>query len=83
MYIGNVSDFFYKSKDWLMNQPKVVKDNKFQFFKVGGKLFKFNILTGLLSEVNKNDNPNVLENSLKPKRINNNNNLKIEKININ
>ena len=64
MYIGNLGDFFYKDKYWLLNQPKITKENKFQFIKTGGKIFKLNIYTGVLYEMKINTNKHLYKSSL-------------------
>ena len=79
MYVGNVRDFFYKSRFWLENQPKITKENKFQYMKLGGKLFKLNIFTGELFETNKSYNKVIYENKLKSKRSNKDESLKRNK----
>ena len=70
MYIGNLGDFFYKNRCWLINQPKITKENKYNFLKIGGKIFKLNIYTGELFEINKDNNKNKNENTLKTKKNN-------------
>ena len=72
MYIGNLSDFFYKNKNWLSTQPKfyVESNNKSNnILKIGGKYFNFNSITGKLELIKTNDNTNK-----KPTPLNNNNN---------
>ena len=59
MYFGNVSDFFFKNKDWLLKQPKFGMNqmgNK-NIVKIGNKLYKINDITGAL-EIIKNE-PNI------------------------
>lgn len=80
MYFGNLSDFFYKGKTWLINQPRITKDKTFQMIKIGGKIFKLNVYTGVLYEINKNNNQIIIE---KAKTNNIKNNIKIKKSNTN
>ena len=56
MYYGNVSDFFFKNKDWLLKQPKfhMSKMNNKNIVKIGGKYYKLDDTTGAL-EMIKND----------------------------
>ena len=68
MYVGSVSDFFFKNKDWLISLPKITNENKFQLVKMGNKFFQLNIYTGVLQEMNQNNNLNNCENSLNAKR---------------
>ena len=68
MYVGSVSDFFFKNKDWLISLPKITNENKFQVVKMGNKFFQLNIYTGDLQEMNQNNNLNNCENSLNAKR---------------
>ena len=80
MYIGNLADFFNKDKNWLINQPKITKENKYQFLRIGGKIFKLNIYTGVLYEINNNNNNNQLNSTLHRKSIiKDENKKKIEK----
>ena len=58
MYVGSVSDFFFKNKDWLISLPKITNENKFQVVKMGNKFFQLNIYTGDLQEMNQNNNLN-------------------------
>lgn len=61
MYIGNLSDFFYKNKSWLSTQPKfyVESNNKSNnILKIGGKYFNFNSITGKLELIKTANNTN-------------------------
>jgi hypothetical protein len=72
MYIGNLSDFFYKNKSWLSTQPKfyVESNNKSNnILKIGGKYFNFNSITGKLELIKTDNNTNK-----KQTLLNNNNN---------
>ena len=82
MYFGTLSDFFYKGKNWLINQPRITKEKSFQFIKLGGKIFKLNIYTGVLYEINTINKINFIENTLRAKKIINDN-LKLKKNNTN
>lgn len=80
MYIGSLGDFFSKGKCWLINQPRITKENKYHFIIMGGKIFKLDIYTGVLYEMNKNNSKNLYERALNSKgnnktqnNINNNN----------
>ena len=57
MYIGNLSDFFYKNKTWLSTQPKFyVESNKANtILKIGGKYYNFDSVTGKLELIKTND----------------------------
>ena len=48
MYIGNLSNFFYKDKEWLYKQPKFsVEENKLNnIFKIGKEYYTLNSKTG-------------------------------------
>ena len=70
MYIGSLGDFFSKGKCWLINQPKITKENKYHFIIMGGKIFKLDIYTGVLYEMNKNNNKNLYERALNSKGSN-------------
>ena len=80
MYVGSVSDFFFKNKNWLISLPKITNENKFQVFKMGDKIFQLNIYTGVLQEINQNNNLNNCENSLNAKRSKTQDKTKKEKI---
>ena len=72
MYIGNLSDFFYKNKSWLSTQPKfyVESNNKSNnILKIGGKYFNFNSITGKFELIKTDNNTNK-----KQTLLNNNNN---------
>ena len=83
MYIGNLGDFFYKNRCWLINQPKITKENKYNFIRIGGKIFKLNIYTGELFELNKPNNKNINPISLKTKISNRDEIITKEKNNTN
>ena len=55
MYFGNVRDFFYKNKNWLITQPKfeMKKSNLTEYIKIQGKYYKMDLSTGKL-EIIKN-----------------------------
>ena len=58
MYIGNLSDFFYKNKSWLLNQPKFsVESNKKNntIMKIGKKYYNLNSVTGKLELIKTNN----------------------------
>lgn len=50
MYFGNLSNFFYKDKNWLFKQPKIsIHDNKnHNIIKIGRKYYTLDNLTGKL-----------------------------------
>ena len=72
MYIGNLGDFFYKNRCWLVNQPKITKENKYHYMVIGGKIFKLNIYSGELFEIKKSNNNSLNPNTLKSKNSNKN-----------
>ena len=80
MYVGFLSDFFYKGKSWITNQPKITNHKKYHFILMGGKIFKLDICSGRFSELN-NKSFNV-KNALKEKNINDDIKNKKDKINI-
>ena len=82
MYIGNLGDFFSKDKNWLINQPKITIENKYQFLKMGGKIFKLDIYTGVLYEI-KNNNKHQLQTKLDTKQSGSCESLKKNKTNNN
>jgi hypothetical protein len=45
MYVGPLYDFFYKPKEWILQQPKFDYKND-NFMNINGKIYKFNALTG-------------------------------------
>jgi len=50
MYAGTVSNFFYKPKDWIIQQPLFVeKDKNITFLNISGKVLKFNDTNGRTS----------------------------------
>ena len=50
MYFGNVSDFFFKNKEWLIKQPKFQMGvNKANILKIGKKYYTLNVTTGQLT----------------------------------
>ena len=50
MYFGNVSDFFFKNKEWLNKQPKFQMGvNKQNIIKIGKKYYSLNVTTGHLT----------------------------------
>ncbi len=52
MYVGPIYDFFYKPKEWLLQQPKFEQKNK-NYININGRIFKFNELTGEMVLCNK------------------------------
>ena len=48
MYVGPLNDFFYKPKEWILQQPKFDYKND-NFININGKIYKFNALTGEMS----------------------------------
>jgi hypothetical protein len=45
MYVGPLYDFFYKPKEWILQQPKFDYKND-NFMNINGKIYKYNALTG-------------------------------------
>lgn len=83
MYVGSLNDFFYKPKDWLLQQPKLdIKKNK-EYININGTIFKFNELTGemvLCSTIPKTINfRKGQKESNKLKKFKSNNNIHINK----
>lgn len=82
MYYGNVSDFFYKTKNWLSKQPKftINKMDKQNIVKIGGKYYKLDNVTGALEIINDNEtilktrNNNSRKKKILPEITNSNNN---------
>ena len=56
MYVGNLSNFFYKDKNWLSKQPKFSMDsNKINnILNIRRQYFTFDTLTGKLQSINYN-----------------------------
>ena len=52
MYVGPIYDFFYKPKEWLLQQPKFDQKNS-NYININGRIFKFNQLTGEMVLCNK------------------------------
>lgn len=46
MYVGDLSDFFYKPKSWIFQQPKFNQKIDNSYINHNGKIFKINELTG-------------------------------------
>jgi len=52
MYFGNVSDFFFKNKEWLIKQPKFqMGGNNQNIIKIGKKFYSLNVITGQLIQI--------------------------------
>ena len=68
MYVGSLGNFFYKDKEWVNNQPKITKDNKFHYILMGGKIFKLDIYSGELYEIKKSNNKILFLKTLSEKR---------------
>ena len=49
MYFGNVSDFFYKNKGWLVKQPKITLEDNNNVIKIGKQYYFLNVSTGKFS----------------------------------
>ena len=49
MYFGNVSDFFYKNKGWLVKQPKITLEDNNNVIKIGKQYYSLNVSTGKFS----------------------------------
>jgi hypothetical protein len=50
MYFGNVSNFFYKNKEWLQKQPKIsLGENSNNIIKIGKQYYFLNSSTGKFS----------------------------------
>ena len=50
MYFGNVSNFFYKNKEWLQKQPKIsLGENSNNILKIGKQYYFLNSSTGKFS----------------------------------
>ena len=50
MYFGNVSNFFYKNKEWLLKQPKIsLRENSNNIIKIGKQYYTLNVSTGQFS----------------------------------
>ena len=46
MYVGPLSDFFYKPKDFLINMPKYKQRHEFTYLNVSNRIFRINNITG-------------------------------------
>ena len=57
MYIGNLSNFFYKDKNWLYKQPKFSMDSNknHNIIKIGKNYYTSDNLTGKLKLIKSND----------------------------
>lgn len=63
MYAGTVSNFFYKPKDWITQQPLFVEKNKnITYLNMSGKVLKFNDTNGKtdLNEETKKEHKPIL-----------------------
>ena len=50
MYFGNVSNFFYKNKEWLLKQPKIsLRGKNNNIIKIGKQYYSLNVSTGKFS----------------------------------
>lgn len=56
MYIGTLSNFYYKPKNWIFHHPKYdQKENNYTYLDINGKVFRFNDTTGKVALCNKNE----------------------------
>ena len=63
MYFGNVSNFFYKSKRWLVKQPKIsLVENSDNVIKIGKQYYFLNASTGKFSLIK----PKLLSKKIEP-----------------
>lgn len=83
MYVGNVGGFFYKDKEWVTKQPKITKENKYNYIAMGGKIFKINIYSGELNVLSQKNNKFLFLKTLKAKKNNKELDIKKNKTNIN
>lgn len=96
MYVGILSNFFYKQKTWISQHPKYdQKENIYTYLDISGKVFRFNDSTGKLTFYDKKQEELNFSKTLnkfnrlntvlyKPKIINNqniNNNYKDSSLN--
>ena len=58
MYVGNLSNFFFKEKSWLSKQPKFsIDSNKVNInniLKIKNQYYTFDTMTGKLKKINSN-----------------------------
>ena len=52
MYIGALSDFFYKPKDFLINLPKFKQRQEFSYLNINNRIFRINNITGSITLLN-------------------------------
>ena len=52
MYIGTLSDFFYKPKDFLLNLPKFKQRQEITYLNINNRIFRINNITGNITLVN-------------------------------
>ena len=52
MYIGALSDFFYKPKDFLINLPKFKQRQEFSYLNINNRIFRINNITGSITLMN-------------------------------
>lgn len=80
MYVGTLSDFFYKPKDFLLNLPKFKQKQEITYLSMNNRIFKINNITGNITLVNnsKNQNLSLNEKSSKEKPENKSRNSNID-----
>ena len=70
MYFGNVSDFFFRNKEWLIKQPKFqMGGNKPNILKIGKKYYTLNVTTGQLTLIQ----PKLISHKKMPSSLEQNN----------
>lgn len=52
MYIGTLSDFFYKPKDFFINLPKFKQRQEITYLNINNRIFRINNITGNITLVN-------------------------------
>ena len=69
MYIGTLSDFFYKPKDFLLNLPKYKQREEITYLNMNNRIFKINNITGNITLITnpKYKNLTINDKSLKEK----------------
>ena len=59
MYVGALSDFFYKPKDFLLNIPKYKQRQEFTYLNVSNRIFRINNITGNIKLIRNYKNYNL------------------------
>lgn len=63
MYVGSLSDFFYKPKDFLLNLPKYKQRQEVTFLNINNRIFRINNVTGNINLISNSKEHNLTINN--------------------